>query len=47
MVEITSLKGRVEDLTRLAEEQRVKLSGAAASAGSNEFFKVYEDVGGR
>ena len=47
VVEITSLKGRVEDLTRLAEEQRVKLSGAAASAVSNEFFKVYEDVGGR
>jgi len=47
LAEITSLKGRVEDLTRLAEEQRVKLSMNAASAVSNEFFKVYEDIRSR
>ena len=47
VVEITSLKGRVEDLTRTVEEQRGKLNDLTTNAVSNEFFKVYEDIRNR
>jgi hypothetical protein len=47
VVEITSLKSRVEDLTRAVEEQHGKLNDLTTDAVSNEFFKVYEDIRNR
>ena len=47
VVEITSLKGRVEDLTRAVEELRDRANERVVAEFSSEFNRVYEDIKSR